>query len=201
LGLAPNSRWLLCIGPLEMHKGFKDAIWAFNILGYLYPDLHLLLVGDGPDRVRLERFAPTYFPDRVLLLGAQADIRGLLAHAEAIWIPSHRLGGINVALEAMAAGKPVVASHLPALAEVVVNGETGFLLPPGDKVGFARQTRLLLENVDLRYRLGESGRRRVESRHSVSQLAQRFAELYESVAGDRYFATFSPAYSIGKRVG
>jgi glycosyltransferase involved in cell wall biosynthesis len=188
LALPANARWLLCVGPLEIHKGFKDAIWAFNILGYLYPDLHLIIVGDGPDRDRLERLATTYFPERVLVTGRLDDLRGLLSHAEAVWIPSHRPGGINVALEAMAAAIPVVASNLPALAEVIVNGETGILLPAGDKMGFARQTRRLLENADLRSRLGQAGRRRVKSHYSVEQLVQRFVELYESIVAIRPLA-------------
>jgi glycosyltransferase involved in cell wall biosynthesis len=76
-----------------------------------------------------------------------------------VWVPG-RHGGVNAALEAMVAGKPVVASRLPGLAEVVVEGETGFLDEPGDKAELARQTRLLLDDPERRRQFGEAGRRR-----------------------------------------
>jgi glycosyltransferase involved in cell wall biosynthesis len=101
----------------------------------------------------------------------------------------------------MAAGKPVVATHLPRLAEIVVEGETGFLVPPGDKVRLARQTRLLLEDTDLRCGLGEAGRRRVESHYSVAQLAQRLADLYESVVRGRQANLSNTAFLSQRRVG
>jgi glycosyltransferase involved in cell wall biosynthesis len=201
LGLPRHLRWLLCVGPLEVHKGFRDAIWTFNILGFLFPDVRLVFVGDGPDRERLERFTTVISAERFLMAGAQADLELVLAHADAIWIPSRRPSGINVALEAMAAGKPVVATHLPRLAEIVVEGETGFLVPPGDKGRLARQTRLLLEDTDLRCRLGEAGRRRVESHYSVAQLAQRLADLYESVVRGRQANLSNTAFLSQRRVG
>jgi glycosyltransferase involved in cell wall biosynthesis len=84
-----------------------------------------------------------------------------------------------VALEAMAAGRPVVASRLLALAEIVIDGKTGFLIEPGDKVALARKTRLLLDDPQHGRQMGEAGRLRVEQEFPASQFVDRFARLYE----------------------
>jgi glycosyltransferase involved in cell wall biosynthesis len=87
---------------------------------------------------------------------------------------------MNVALEAMAAGRPVLASRLPALAEIVVAGETGLFFPPGNKVAMARQTRILLDNEDQRKKLGEAGRERARRHFGVQRAVAQYAEIYES---------------------
>ena len=138
----PAGRLLFAAGPIEAHKGFRDAVWALDMLHYLYEDLRLLLAGDGPDRGRLEAFAAAIgVTDRVAFLGRRPDPAPWLHAAELAWVPSRAGGGVNAALEAMAAGKPVIATRLPALAEIVIDGEVGCLVPPGDKTELARQTR------------------------------------------------------------
>jgi glycosyltransferase involved in cell wall biosynthesis len=171
---------LACAGPLEPHKGFRDVVWAFDILRFVYEGLCLDVIGDGPERGRLEHFAHIIRAgDRVRFRGLRADVPALLARADIVWVPSHAEGGINVALEAMAAGRPVVASRLPGLADVVVDGETGFLIPPGDKAALARLTRRLLNDTDLRHRMGEAGRKRVAERFGAAEMVRRFAGIYE----------------------
>jgi glycosyltransferase involved in cell wall biosynthesis len=175
----PDARLLVCAGPLEVHKGFQEAIWATDILKYLYDHLHLMIVGDGPDRERLEQFVHIIGAvGRVHFLGTCKDTAAWLSRAEVVWVPSRAEGGIHVALEAMAAGRPVVASQLPGLAEVVVEGETGFLVPSGDKAALARRTRQLLDHPDQRQRMGEAGRRRVAEHFPPAAMVQRFVELY-----------------------
>ena len=84
-------------------------------------------------------------------------------------MPSLRGGGVGAALEAMAAGRPVVASRLADLAEIVVDGETGFLVEPNNKAALARQTRLLLDDPQRRRRMGEAGRQRVAEHFRVDR--------------------------------
>src|SRR5262245_46276044 len=107
--LPPQARFILCMGPLEPSKGFKEAIWGFHILASIHENLCLVVVGDGPDRIHMNRMANSLFPERVILLGPRGDFREILAQAEVVWVPSHVPRGFNVALEAMAAGKPVIA--------------------------------------------------------------------------------------------
>jgi glycosyltransferase involved in cell wall biosynthesis len=182
LGLPRDGRLLVAVGPLNQHKGFRDAIWAFDLLRHPYGELHLVLIGGGPERQRLERFArTTQGTDRVHFVGEYSDVPALLARAEAVWVPSRADTGHNVALEAMAAGCPVVASRWPGLADIIVAGETGFLIRPGDKAALARQTRRLLDDGDLRQRLGEAARQRAADHFSPAAAVARLAELYEAV--------------------
>jgi glycosyltransferase involved in cell wall biosynthesis len=79
----------------------------------------------------------------------------------------------------MAAGRPVIATRLPDLAEIVAEGVAGCLVPPGDKTELARQTRFLLNDPDRRLAYGEAGRRRAVEDFSVEKLVRRCAALYE----------------------
>jgi glycosyltransferase involved in cell wall biosynthesis len=179
----PSAPYLLCIGPLEPHKGFRDAIWAVDVLGRLQPGLSLVLVGAGSDRLRLQQFvAAVGLGRQVHFLGEQAELSRLLAGAAVVWVPSLAEGGQRVALEAQAAGRPVVASALPALAEVVRDGETGFLVPPADKVALARRTRLLLEDEKRRRLMGEAGRERACRLFGADRFTRTMAGLYEELA-------------------
>ena len=165
-----DSPVIVCLGRLAPYKGFFQALWSFDILHFIDPDVELHLAGAGPDRRRLERFAAnTDLGQRIRFLGAVADIGTVLARASVVWVPSLADTGAGVALEAMAAGRPLVASRWLGLAEIVVDGETGFLVEPGDKVALARRTRTLLDDEALRRRMGEAGRRRVERYFGAEQ--------------------------------
>jgi glycosyltransferase involved in cell wall biosynthesis len=175
-----GDRVLLGLGPIEPHKGFRDAVWAMGILRFLPADPHLILVGSGSDRARLEEFAhATEVAHRVHFVGEQPDVTLFLARADLVWMPSRSAAGRNAALEAMAAGRAVVASRRKALAEIVEDGVTGWLVAPGDKVALARYTRLLLDDADLRGRQGDAGRRRAAEHFSLSQQISLWQSLYE----------------------
>jgi glycosyltransferase involved in cell wall biosynthesis len=180
LPLPPEARCIACVGPLESAKGFRDAIWAFDILRQIVDPIHLLLIGAGADRPRLATFIQdSQTVDVVHQLGPRDDVPALLSKAEVVWVPSRRSGGVNAALEAMAVGRPVVATRLPELAEIVTDAETGFLVPVGDKVALARRTRQLLDNAALRSEMGEAGRQRVHQQFSVAELVRRCVAVYE----------------------
>ena len=183
LHLPEGCRLAICAGPLEPHKGFGDALWAFEILRFVAPDLHLFIIGDGSDRRRLEAASRLGKSNQIHFLGTRADAAELVAQGDVIWVPSLAEGGVNVVLEAMAATRPVVATRLPGLAEVIVDGTTGYLVPRGDKAALARQTWLLLRDADRRRRLGEAGRLRAAGQFGVAGLRRQFSTLYESLAG------------------
>lgn len=176
---APEAcRVILGVGPIEPHKGFRDAVWAFDILHLLYDDVRLVIAGDGSDRLRVEDFARvTGTSRRVRCSGPLADLAGLRKRAELAWVPG-RAGGVQAALEAMSAGLPVVASRTPELTEVVAHGETGLLAAPGDKADLARQTRRLLDDAALRQSLGEAGRRRAAGQFAAGPMADACARVY-----------------------
>jgi glycosyltransferase involved in cell wall biosynthesis len=183
-----GRRFVLCAGSLETQRGFRNAIWTLDILRIIFDDLHLLVLGDGPDRANLERFAlRNQLANRVHFLGSRLDVHAFLNRAEMVWVPSLDDCGRSITLEALAAGKPVVASNVPCLREIIHDGETGFLIPPGDKVALGRRTRELLRNPDLASRMGEAGRRQVAS-FTPARLIKRVAEIYDEVEAGRHRA-------------
>jgi glycosyltransferase involved in cell wall biosynthesis len=182
-GVAVNDRVVLGLGPIEQHKGFREAVWAFDILRHLYDDVQFVLAGVGRDWPRVQQFARQIgVRDSVHFLGACVDMAPLLHRAEVVWVPSLRGGGVCAALEAMAAGRPVVASRLADLAEIVVDGETGYLVEANNKAALARQTRLLLDDPPRRHQIGEAGRQRVRQHFTVAGLVEMCARRY---AGER----------------
>jgi glycosyltransferase involved in cell wall biosynthesis len=177
LGVPESARLLVGAGPLERNRGFYDAVWTLDILQSSYPELYLVLTGDGPDRERLLRFAHANQTAGRFRLAGDED-GSVLAAAEVGWAPDRAPDDVAPVLEMMAAGLPVVASRLPLLAEVVRDGETGLLVRPGDRGGLARQTRRLLEDAGLRRRLGDAGRQRAAGHFSVRNFVQQYVRLY-----------------------
>jgi glycosyltransferase involved in cell wall biosynthesis len=178
--LPREARVILCVGPMEPSRGIKEAIWAFHILGNVFPDLHLMVIGEGSERQRLVRLASNILAERVIFAGSTLNLNVYLDRANVVWIPSLEARGLNVALEAMAAGKPIVASRLAGLTDIIGNDEAGLLVAPGDKVGLARTTRPLLDDPNKMLQLGEAGQRRVVERFSVSSMARAFHSIYQS---------------------
>jgi glycosyltransferase involved in cell wall biosynthesis len=180
-GLPDSARVVLCLGPIERHKGHRDAAWALDVLRLVHSDVHLVVVGRGPGIDAVERLVRSNQLDEcVHLPGPVADVGPWLARAEVVWVPSLRPGGRMAVLEAMAAGRPVVASRLPLLAELVVEGQTGYLVRPGDKIELARQTRALLDHPDDASAMGAAGRQRVRTHFDLGTLQASVAAWLES---------------------
>lgn len=184
LGLPDNARLLVAVGRLWPQKRYKDLIWAAELLKVIREDTHLLIVGDGPQRWRLERYRDQVgIRDRVHLLGHRDDVSRILPHADCFWLASSYEGQSNALMEAMLTGVPVVASDIAGNRELVVPQKTGFLVPVGDRAAFARWTRYLLENPETAQALGQAGRRRMLSEFTVERMVERYAELYERPVG------------------
>ncbi len=181
LPLPADAKIVMCVGPLRHENGFRDAIWAADILRYPLPNLHIVVVGNGPERSRLVRFARGINPagDHAHFLPSRPDVATLLRRADVVWVPSRSECGRQVLLEAMAAGRPVVATALPGLAAVVAEGRTGLLIPPGDPLELARRSRPLLEDGPLAERIGAAGREAV-SIFTPENVTRMYAGLYQN---------------------
>jgi sugar transferase (PEP-CTERM/EpsH1 system associated) len=143
---------------------------------------HTVIVGDGPERTRLEAMAHRLgLAPRVHFVGQQLDVRPWLAALDVFLLPSDWEGMSNALLEAMAAGLPVVATAVGGTPEVVVEGATGFLVPPGDPAALAEVTTRLLGDSDLRSAMGEAGRARAERHFSIAETVRRTEELYTTL--------------------
>jgi glycosyltransferase involved in cell wall biosynthesis len=132
-------------------------------------------------RGRLERYrAQNRIEDRVHFLGQRSDVAELVAHADVVWQAAAHEGQSSAILEAMAAGKPVVAADAAGNRELVINGETGYLVPLSERAGFARWTLPLLEDPQLAHRLGVAGQQQALHNHNPNVIAQKYADLYRS---------------------
>jgi len=182
LKLPADTRLIGAVARLWPQKRIKDLIWAADLLKVIRDDVHLLVVGEGPHRARLERFRrQVEIEDRVHFLGHRSDVPQFMPHFDVVWLASEYEGLPNAIMEAMSAGVPVVASDIPGNRDLVVPGETGYLVPLGDRAAFARQTRILLDDVELSRRFGAAGRERVLREFSVERMIARHAELYREL--------------------
>jgi glycosyltransferase involved in cell wall biosynthesis len=182
LAIPEDARIVMAAGRFEIASGMKTAAWAFDVLKYTAPDLFLVLVGDGPDRERVARFSRAigFDDNRVRFAGSRPDAAALVGLADVAWV-THARGGVNFALEAMAAGVVVIALHNPDLAEVIRDGATGRLVPAGDRVRLAAVTDDLLGDPSARERLRAAGRAEAETRFAVGPVVERFAAVYHDV--------------------
>jgi glycosyltransferase involved in cell wall biosynthesis len=184
LNLPAGARLIGAVGRLWPQKRVKDLIWAADLLKSTRDDTHLLIIGDGPQRWRLERFREqNQITDRVHFLGERSDVQRILPNLDALWLASEYEGQSNSVLEAMAAGIPVIATDIAGNRDLVVDGETGYLVPLGERFEFTRRTHWLLEDAELRQRLGAAGRERIRTQFTVEQMVERHARLYRELAG------------------
>jgi glycosyltransferase involved in cell wall biosynthesis len=174
-----------CVGGLSRHKGQSVLMQAMGQLEGGPPTL--VLVGDGPDRPGLESEAATLQGRvRIRFMGERPDARSLLPAFDVLVVPSIEREGFGLAaLEGMDAGLPVVASRLGGLPEVVEDGRSGLLVPPGDVRAMALAIARLLASPEERRAMGTEGRRRVESRFRAASMARRVESVYEEVLSER----------------
>jgi phosphatidylinositol alpha-mannosyltransferase len=178
----PAGRKLLFVGRLEPRKGFRYAVRAFAELADGFPDVQLVVVGEGPQRTLLRRLEPRT-RERIHMLGAvtQAELPTFHAASDIFLAPATGRESFGIVLvEAMAAGLPVVASDLPGYSEVVRPGREALLVPPRNADALARATASLLDNPTLAARLGQAGRLRART-FSWHLVAARVERVYEDV--------------------
>lgn len=174
---------LLTLARLHAQKGLGYLIEAAALL----PDATFAIAGEGPDRAALEAQARALgLADRVIFLGQRQDVRELLAGCDAFVLPSLWEGLPVSILEAMAAGKPVIASEIPGNDEAVVHGITGLLVPPRDPVALADAIRSVVADPALAARLGTAGRERAEQEFSVDTMVRRTTAIYDEILSTRW---------------
>lgn len=172
------------IGRLARQKRVQDLIWAVETLRQIRNRLHLVLIGDGPEREQLEDFARSvHCLEHVHFLGHRDDARRFLPAFDVFCLASSFEGMSNSVMEAMAAGLPVIASDIPPNRELVTPDETGFLCKLGDSVGFMQYLRRLLDEPGLGQQLGSGGYERIKTQFSVQRMVDGYAALYRQLTG------------------
>lgn len=179
--LPAQGQGLLFVGRLTAAKGVPVLIEAMARIRAVHPAAHLTLIGDGPDRGALQ--------DRVTRLGlagavrfagyqSQDEVAAALAQAAVFVLPSFAEGVPVVLMEAMAARRPVVATRIAGIPELVDDGVSGRIVPPGDAAALAQAVCDILSAPDCAARMGAAGRTRVETEFDIAREAERLAALF-----------------------
>jgi glycosyltransferase involved in cell wall biosynthesis len=179
LGIAPDRFVVGWIGRMTGVKRTDDVLLAVRRLRDRGVDAVLCMVGDGPDRESVERRAHQLGIVRdSVFLGYQEDVAQFYAAFDALILPSANEGTPVSAIEALAGGRPVVATDVGGVPDVVRDGVDGFLVEPGDVDAMADRLAQLAADADLRRRMGEAGAESVRERYAVERLLDDVDALY-----------------------
>jgi glycosyltransferase involved in cell wall biosynthesis len=185
LGLDEHALYIVSVASLIARKGADTAIRALADRSTPLRDIHLLLIGEGPERARLAALAAQLgVSERVHLRGEQtvARVADYMAAADIFVLPSHYEGRPNVVLEAQACGLPVVASDIPGCRDLIESGATGLLTPPGNIAALAEVFTALAADAHLRARLGDNARAAIHDRGLTwDACARRYADFYRDL--------------------
>jgi glycosyltransferase involved in cell wall biosynthesis len=181
------------VARLSPEKDIATLLRAVALVVPGEPAFQLEIAGDGACLAELQRLASELgIAENVRLLGLVHDVPALLARASLFVLPSLTEGISLTLLEAMARGLPVVATRVGGNAEVVLDGETGFLIPTGSPAVLAEKILLLWRDPERARRLGQAGRERVERFFNVRAMVGAYEDLYRQVLGGRHAASPVP---------
>lgn len=182
LGLASGQHVVMTLGRLTVMKGHRYLVDAIPLLLRRFPDLVVVVVGEGHlRRALLEQAERLGVGHAVWFVGHRTDARGLLDAADVFVLPSRHEGMPLAALEAMDAGLPVVGTRVIGTSEAVEDGVSGRLVPPGRPAALAGALEELLSDPALRQRMAVAGRRRYEQLFTATRMARRTAAVYDEV--------------------
>jgi glycosyltransferase involved in cell wall biosynthesis len=178
-GLPADAKLIMTAGWMKTRDSLFGAVWAFEFLRYIDENARLLVIGDGPARETIRSGAIGLAPEgsRVHFLGALSDVPAVLGLADLVLVPQLS-GGANVALEAMAAGRAVIAANTPDLSAVIRDGDTCVLVPAGNAHEMARAMRRLFLDVYRHAQLCKAAQRQVREQHSISTIVQMMEAVY-----------------------
>jgi len=169
---------VLTVARLDQQKGHTYLFEAISQV----QDAIFVMAGNGPEKAALEaQTRKLGIDERVIFLGYRNDIPDLLASCDLFVLPSIYEGLPLTVLEAMAAGKPVVATAVGGTPEAVLDGETGFLVPPRNPPAVAKAIHIILSNPSLASKMGAAAKARVQREFSSATMVQRITQTYEEV--------------------
>jgi glycosyltransferase involved in cell wall biosynthesis len=195
-----GSLQALFVGRLAGVKGVPILIEAMASLAEKYPELTLRLVGDGPDRTALEaEVVRRGLQDRMIFLGyqSQSEVAEELSRTDIFVLPSFAEGVPVVLMEAMASCVPVLTTRIAGVPELVEDGVSGRLVPPGDVTAFAQALDDMLANPDLRTKYGTAGRAKVLAEYDAAAEARWLSDLIVAYADGRETHGLRPVEGSG----
>jgi glycosyltransferase involved in cell wall biosynthesis len=180
LHLSEQTLVLGTIGALVAKKGVDTLLHALSMIVCEMEDAKLLIVGDGPDRARLEKLAAELnIGEHVIFLGAQAHIEKIIPAFD-LYLSGSLVEGLpTVLLESVAAGVPVIATDIPGNNEVITNGVTGRLVPPQAPQAMADAIKEARQNADLTSQMAQRALLDIRSRFDIHNIAAQYAALFQ----------------------
>jgi len=185
LPIRNHNRLVLFIGGLRYPKGVDVLIDALPVM-FAKANCDVWIVGDGPLRLQLEtQVEASGLRERVSFLGFREDVFDLLRVADVVVMPSRWEGLPMTLLEAMAMGRPVVASAVGGIPELIRHGETGWLVPPEDARALAETLTYVLDNADVARQVGERARGSIGENYAIEVVAQHTLDFYRDLLNER----------------
>ena len=179
-----TKKTIIFVGTLRPVKGVEYLIKAMNIIHEKLPDTDLLIVGDGPDREKMETLVQELnLQDCIHFAGkvSNEEIPVYMARADVFALPSLSEGFGIVNIEAMASGLPIVTTNVGGLPEIVINGENGFLVEPKNPEALAEKILFILSDNDLKARISMNNQMKAEI-YSWDIVVKNLISIYESLS-------------------
>jgi glycosyltransferase involved in cell wall biosynthesis len=195
LDIPADARTIGVIARLIDYKGHRFFLQACREVKRRHAEALFLLMGDGPDAPALAGLGRQLgLQDSVRFLGTRRDIPQLLSLLDVVALPSLEEGFPNAVLEAMAAGKPVVATRVGGVPEAVIHGETGLLVPAADAGALADAITALLDNPVRAERMGRAGRERAATTFGLDRMVLETQRMYEEILQEH--ALYKPEVAV-----
>ncbi len=184
LGLSPETPLVGAVAMLRPMKAVDVLVAAFALLRERVPDAHLVVAGDGPLRAEVEaQIAELGIGDAVHLLGVREDVANVLRSLDVVVLPSDSEGSPIALIEAMTAGRAIVATRVGGMPSILDEGRCGVLVPPRRPAALAEAMGGLLEDAARRAELGGLAERRALSDYTLESVAGRWEALYRKLRG------------------
>jgi glycosyltransferase involved in cell wall biosynthesis len=182
IGINQADPLVVMVAILRFNKGHYYFVNAAKKVIEDFPDTKFLIVGDGPQRKNIERYVNELdLRNNVLMLGLRDDIPRILASADIYVMPSLREGMGQSTMEAMAMGVPVIVSNVGGLPELVIDNQTGIVVPPKDVSSLAKAMITMLSDKEKSRRLAEAARQSIRDKYSIERTIDKTLELYAAL--------------------
>jgi glycosyltransferase involved in cell wall biosynthesis len=175
------------VAVIRSWKGHEDFVSAADIVLKEFPQTKFLIIGDGPRKGIVKDYIKEKgLEDSIIMTGQRDDIPEVMASLDILVLPSYANEGLPQAVaQAMAMERAVVATNVGSIPELVIDGETGYLVPPRNPSLLAERIKSLLKDSELRKEMGKVGRRPVASRFSLETMLDRIEDLYREVLKEK----------------
>jgi glycosyltransferase involved in cell wall biosynthesis len=197
LKLDPQSPVVGIVAALRPEKNHEMFLRTAEFVHHQLPTVQFLIVGDGPERGKLESLAQRLdLANTVRFLGTRSDVSEILSLIDVVLLTSHTEANPICLMEAMASGKPIVATRVGSIAEIVSPGLSGYLVSPNNSHNMANCVIELLGDRDRAIAMGRVGRERVVAQWSVSRMVQGYENLLAGIYSEKAGVVAKPVFKM-----